>query len=107
MQTAAVIPWLLMGEAHLDRIRGLAHLLAALADPPAAEHFGATVCQLACRHLAVDAAALFVGADRPERFGAAGFAAEPPAGIPASLLPPDIARLQDWASESGYRQLDL
>jgi len=96
-----------MGEAHLDRARGLAHLLAALADPPAAEHFGATVCQLACRHLAVDAAALFVGADQPERFGTAGFAVEPPAGIPASLLPPDIARLQDWANDLGYQQLDL
>lgn len=96
-----------MGEAHLDRTRGLAHLLAALADPPASEHFGASVCQLACRHLAVDAAALYVGADHPERYGAAGFALEPPPGVPASLSAADIARLHDWAVDGGYRQLDL
>jgi signal transduction histidine kinase len=91
----------------LDRARGVARLLAALAEPPTPESFGATICQLACRHLAVDAAALFVGDVQPERFGAAGFALEPPPGMPASLAAADIARLQLWAVEAGYRQLDL
>src|SRR3954447_18796970 len=97
----------LMGGADLDRARGVARLLAALAEPPAQESFGATVCQLACRHLAVDAAALFVGEVQPERFGAAGFALEPPPGILASLAAGDVARLHAWAIEAGYRRVDL
>ena len=96
-----------MSEPDSDRVRGLARLLAALADPPSPENFGAVVCQLACRHLGVDAAALFVGDDPPARFGAAGFAGDPPNGVPASLSPDGIARLQDWAVEAGFRQLDL
>jgi signal transduction histidine kinase len=90
-----------------ERARGVARLLAALAEPPSPESFGGTVCQLACRHLAVDAAALFVGDVQPERFGAAGFAIEPPPGILASLAAADIARLQAWAAEAGYQRLDL
>jgi signal transduction histidine kinase len=91
-----------------DRARGLARLLASLADPPPPDQLGATVCQLACRHLAVDAAAFFVGDDRPEPLGAAGFAAAaPPAGVPASLSAADVARLENWAVDAGYRQLDL
>ncbi len=90
-----------------DRARGLARVLAALIDPPSPEKFGATICQLACRHLAVDAAALFVGDDRPECFGASGFAVDPPPGIPASLSAADIGRLQSWAADSGFRRLDL
>jgi signal transduction histidine kinase len=96
-----------MSQASLERARGLARLLATLADPPAPEQFGATVCQLACRQLGVDAAALYVGGERPERLGAAGFAADPPHGVPASLSAADIARLHAWGAEHGYRQLDL
>jgi signal transduction histidine kinase len=81
--------------------------LAALIDPPSPEKFGATVCQLACRHLAVGAAALFVGDEHPECFGASGFAVDPPPGVPASLSAADVARLQAWAAEAGFRQLDL
>jgi signal transduction histidine kinase len=96
-----------VGGADLDRARGVARLLAALAEPPLPESFGATVCQLACRHLGVEAAALFVGDIQPERFGAAGFALDPPPGVPGSLAAADIARLHDWAITAGYRQLDL
>ena len=125
-----------------DSSRSLARFFATLADSPASDRFGDAVCQLARRHLAVDAAAFFVGDDRPERLGSAGFvvepagfavepagfavepaglavepaglavepaglAAEPPPGVPASLAAADLARLQAWAIEAGYRQLDL
>ena len=93
--------------ADSDRARGLARVLAALADPPSPEHFGAVLCQLVCRHLAVDAAALFVGDEQPECLGAAGFAIDPPPGVPASLAAADIARLHAWANDAGFRQLDL
>jgi signal transduction histidine kinase len=93
--------------SHEPSSRGLARLLATLADPPAPEHFGAGVCQLACRHLGVDAAALFVGDEQPERLGVAGFSAEPPAGVPTSLSAAAIARLQAWAVEAGYRRVEL
>ncbi|HEX9101569.1 MAG TPA: HAMP domain-containing sensor histidine kinase, partial [Polyangia bacterium] len=97
-----------MSPVDSDRARGLARLLATLVDPPAPELFGATVCQHVCRHLGVAAAALFVGADRPERLGMAGFgAAELPRGLPASLAAADIARLRAWAAEAGYGQVDL
>ena len=59
--------------ADSDRARGLARVLAALADPPSPEHFGAAHRQLVCRHLGADAAALFVGDEQPECLGAAGF----------------------------------
>ena len=96
-----------MGGPDPERARGVARLLAALAEPPSPESFGATVCQLACRHLAIDAAALFVGDAQPEQFGAAGFALGLPPGILASLAAADIARLHAWATEAGYRTLDL
>ena len=94
-------------SATADRARGLARLLAALADPPSPEHFGAGVCQLACRHLAVDAAALFVGDEQPARLGVAGFTVDPPNGLPASLSAADIARLQAWAAGAGYGRVEL
>ncbi|MGZ3428062.1 MAG: hybrid sensor histidine kinase/response regulator [Polyangia bacterium] len=87
--------------------RDLARLLAMLADPPSPEHFGPDVCQLVCRHLHVDAAALFIGADPPERIGSAGFNVEPPDGVPASLSAADIARLYDWAATAGYHRVEL
>jgi signal transduction histidine kinase len=94
--------------AALDRARGMARLLAMLADPPPPERFGETACQLACRHLGVDAAALFVGDDPPARAGDSGFAtARPPDGVPASLASADVARLHAWAAEAGYCQVDL
>jgi signal transduction histidine kinase len=96
-----------MSSADSDRARGLARLVAALIDPPPPEHFGATVCQLACRHLGVAAAALFDGGDTPERIGAAGFATEPPRDLLRSLGAPDVARLQAWAADAGYRRLEL
>src|SRR3954467_1438506 len=92
----------------LERARGLARLLAMLADPPPPERFGETVCQLARRHLGVDAAALFVGDDRPACLGTAGFgAATPPDGLPASLASADVARLHAWAADAAYCQVDL
>lgn len=96
-----------MSPVDNDRAGGLARFVATLIDPPPPEQFGATLCELACRHLAVDAAALFAGADQPERLGVAGFATEPPRGVPASLAAADMARLQSWAAEAGYRRVDL
>ena len=96
-----------MSELDSERARGLARLLAALVDPPSPEHFGGAVCQLACRHLGVDAAALFIGDEQPECFGAVGFAVDPPTGVPASLSPAGIAGLEAWSRDAGYRQLDL
>ena len=89
------------------RARGLARLLATLADPPAPEQLGASICQLACQKLAVAAATLFVGADESERLGAAGFRFGPPSGLPASPSAVDLARLQRWAVTGGYGQVDL
>ncbi len=91
----------------LQRARGLARLLATLADPPPPEQFGATVCRLACRHLDADGAALFAGDERPERLRAHGGGPAPPAGVPASLASADVARLRDWAASAGYRRVDL
>ena len=93
--------------AQLARARGLARLLAIVADPPAPEDFGSGVCQLACRHLEVDAAALFLGGERPERLGVAGLVADLPDGLPASLSAAEIARLQAWAAAAGYRRVEL
>jgi signal transduction histidine kinase len=91
----------------IERVRSLARLLATLADPPSPEHFGTGVCQLVCRHLGVDAVALFAGDDPPARLGVAGFAVDPPANVPASLSASEIARLKDWAAGAGYRRIEL
>lgn len=96
-----------MSPVDSDRARGLARLVAMLIDPPPPDQFGAILCQLACRHLGADAAALFVGADRPERLAAAGLTSEPPPGLPGSYGAADLGRLQTWAAEAGYRQTGL
>jgi signal transduction histidine kinase/CheY-like chemotaxis protein len=94
-------------DAALERLRGLARLLAALADPPADEQFGPGVCRLACLHLGVDAGALWADGEKPAALGSWGLVGELPSGLPASLSSADIETLRAWGAAAGYGRVEL
>jgi signal transduction histidine kinase/CheY-like chemotaxis protein len=92
----------------LDRLRGLARVLASLGEPPSVQHLGNRVCQLARRHLEVDAAVLFVddaANDTLQRVGAAG--SDVPQELMRSLASADIDRLREWASSASFMRVEL
>jgi signal transduction histidine kinase len=84
-----------------DRMHGLLRLLTGIGEPPSLAHFGDRVCQLARRHLGVDAAALFVANDKGvTRVGSAGVA------VPDGLDACADGFAGDWARANGFHRVE-
>jgi CheY-like chemotaxis protein len=88
---------------------GIAQILSALDDATTADDVAARVCALCRSALAADAAAVYLArADAaPERRGADGLAADPPADGPGALDAAGHDRLSRWAAAAGHAHAEL